>query len=115
MFDDFLDYVQPLGTLKITKDEHCPILWDNTLNKWSHILIANDTMVCYYNTGDLVISNYPYLESFTVNGKSILGYINTLAFESTVLIILYNEIFLPSLLFLLLVVAFVVSLLRQLS
>ena len=83
MFDDFLAYVQPLGTLKITKDEHCSILWDNSLNKWSHILLANETAVCYRNTGDLIISNYPYLETFTINGKSILGYISSLAFEST--------------------------------
>ena len=82
--------ILPLGTLKITENEQCSLLWNTSLNKWSHIVLTNEssssTTLCYgaSYTQSVVISNYPYLESFTVSGKNILGYVNSVIFESTI-------------------------------
>ena len=87
---DFPAYLAPYGTLKITENNQCSLLWDTSLNKWSHILLTNETSssttLCYgaSYTQSVVISNYPYLESFTVSGKNILGYVNSVIFESTI-------------------------------
>ena len=82
--------ILPLGTLKITENEQCSLLWNTSVNKWSHIVLTNEssssTILCYgaNYTQSVVISNYPYLESFTVSGKNILGYVNSVIFESTI-------------------------------
>ena len=81
----------------ITKDEHCSILWDNSLNKWSHILISNDTSTTLCNDDNyrqnLIFSNYPYLQSFTIYGNNMMGYMDDIVFEGTLLILLLNKIF----------------------
>ena len=89
--NDFPAYVQPLGTLRITENSQCSLLWDTSLNKWSHILLTNETSssttLCNgaSYTQNLIISNYPYLESFTVFGNNMIGYMDDFVLEGILL------------------------------